>query len=145
MYKKSILLRFYLRVSQDLFFRQIIGLTHTRIITVSFYCMYFSILQGFYDAHMIHDAILLAISNPVEKNQISGTQFIGSLSPHSCMLQPSPITDRKLWQCTRFDITTLIGAPTDKTAAPFHTLCKSIPTPVFFTSLVPDLLLRHLY
>ena len=96
MYKKSILLRFYLRVSQDLFFRQIIGLTHTRIITVSFYCMYFSILQGFYDAHMIHDAILLAISNPVEKNQIPRRRFIGILSPHPRILQPPSITDRKL-------------------------------------------------
>lgn len=109
-----------------------------------------AVFHLFHDTHMIRLAIQTAavtFSFPVEEDNHARTRL--NIVPHPLSPVFEPLNTIKatgeLGDDIGSDISTSIGAPADKTGTPFHTLGKSIPAPVRFSTYIANLGSRNFY
>lgn len=93
-----------------------------------------AIFNLFYDSNMVGETIGTAgfFFVPVEENNHTWCGFCAVICPLAPLPEPVDTVDAagKFGDDTGIDVTALIGAPGDKTGAPFHTTSEAIPGPV---------------
>lgn len=95
-------------------------------------------ITTFNNAYMI----LGSVSIPVKDNEIARTWLIRMFLPLPMRLVAVHISINacRLWNNTRFDISTLITAPLYEAGTPLHSILEAIPGPELFTTFVANLL-----
>ena len=81
------------------------------------------------DAYMVNWAILTTFTAPVKEDNIAWARLIAVILPESPIFEPlNPIdASSEFRNHTSVQIPALVGTPTDKTGAPFHTGAKAVP------------------